>query len=1613
MSSSQVFSVGIRVTADVAGVTAALPQAQRALDTLGERADQSSARASRGLGQVAGAAKAAGNELQGLAARSAQAQAMGEGFLAGLRDQVATFGKSTDELLRHRAAQLGVGQEASNLILQFQNQRAAQAAAAQAAQAEAQAQREAAQAKQAQASAQASFLAGLREQVAVQGLSAADTLRYRAAQLGVAEGAESYIAALAAANQGHMVGAKTAGEHAQALRMLPMQFTDVAVSIASGMPVWMVAMQQGGQIKDSFGSAGVAAREMGRYVLGLVNPLTLGAVALGVVAAGAYAGAQESSALQNAIIGSGNAAGVTAGQLMGMAAGVDAVVGTQGRAAEVLAALVSTGQVGATQLEAFTVAALRMEAVGGAAAEETAQRFAELGKAPLEASIKLNESMNYLTASTYRQIKALMDQGRTTEAARVAQEAFADTLANRASQMETNLGLVERGWRGVKWAVTEAWDAIKGIGRDAGPEGQLAVESDAIDRLKAQIETRKAAGVNTQLLDAELAKMRERQSVLQSEIRLRKSAADAQAVQAVQAKNAEQLVAWDRASSQYASTQQQRESELRKARIEGQALVNAGLITEADLKQRIAAIEAKHSDAAPGRQRGLTEAEKALREEQKRSADVVALRNKLVGEAYDANQKLIESAQDLYAAELKTYTDSAASAQQRLQDLTQQANAVAYAEAHQISLAQAVEYTTIARLKEQQIAERHTEAAVTAIQAEIDRRQKIIGVLSGNEAREAGNAARKTQLDAWNNTWTQVADGFTDAMMRGGDSVKQYLIDLFKRMVLRPILAPIGSGFAGMLGGPAAAGQAGGAGGAGDALGTLGGLAGLSSAFGTGMAASFNSAMAAGVSGWATAAGSLIGTGTASGIAAGAGMIAAPIAAIYAGFQLSKAIAGDYRLGGLSADANALFGGLPARMFGRKLQSSGIQGEFGGAAGFAGENFEQYKGGWFRSDKTKTSGMDLTQSTLLGQQFAANRAAVVGQAATLGQSAAAIEAYTRRVKVNTKGLSEADAAKAWQAEFEAANEDMASLALGTTEWSRTGETAVQTLGRLSTSLSTVNQISDTLGWALHETSLAGGDAASAFAEIFGGLEAMGTATSAYYEAYYTDAERSATATRQLTQTLADLGVALPASRDAYRDLIDNALASGNDQLAADLIKLSGAYAAVSQSTDELRSSISSLVQTLADATAKAREQVSQSVASIAGLPGPTLAELRGQVAQQQVSLPSSTGVVQGGNALTAAYAVREAREARADVLRDLVAKATTMFSDAYYELRDLEERWIPLANIQVNTAQATLTAAQEAYATALRGYAVDATNAVEKLSALREKTEAYYQAQKQLADGMLASSQQLRTAAQTMRYGQLSTGQTLALQQAEFAQAYSLALSTTGTVQAGYADKMAALLPSLSEAVRASTSSRTEWAVATAGLYAQSQRVANSVAANVPQDYQAESLAVLGQIDGTLAAIEAATSSAEKIISDAIFESGGQTLAGLRGVIAAIKGETIPAFATGAAFSGGVVSRPTFFNTGLMGEAGPEAIVPLGNVGGKLGVHLAGGLGQAEVVAELRATRAVLALMQAELAGLRAVSGETALATRRMARDTKSWSLDGLAVKNKADEPLFTAAVSA
>lgn len=265
----------------------------------------------------------------------------------------------------------------------------------------------------------------------------------------------------------------TAGQYSQAMGLLPAQLTDVVTSLASGMPVWLVAIQQGGQIKDSFNGIGNAARA----VAGAVPPVALGLTAVGAAAVtaavGLAKGEAETSAFNRAIILTGNAAGTTADQLRGMAIALGGSA-TEGAAAAALAEIAATGKIAADQIQAVATAALSMEQTTGKAVSDTVKEFVRLADEPAAASAKLNEQYNYLTTSVYEQIKALEDQGRTTEAAKLATDTYAEAIRERSGQVIENLGYVESAWNAIVGVTKRATDAIREFGRDQTISDQIA-----------------------------------------------------------------------------------------------------------------------------------------------------------------------------------------------------------------------------------------------------------------------------------------------------------------------------------------------------------------------------------------------------------------------------------------------------------------------------------------------------------------------------------------------------------------------------------------------------------------------------------------------------------------------------------------------------------------------------------------------------------------------------------------------------------------------------------------------------------------------------------------------------------------------------------------------------------------------------------------------------------------------------------------------------------------------------------------------------------------------------------------------------------------------------------
>lgn len=311
---------------------------------------------------------------------------------------------------------------------------------------------------------------------------------------------------------------QSAAQTAFAMRMIPAQMTDIVVGLSTGQSPFMVLMQQGGQLKDMFGGIGPAIKGVGTYVMGLVNPFTITAAAVGVLGLAYYKGAQEQDEFYKSLVLTGNQVGKTSGQLADMAARAGAVAdSTTGKAASTLNQLVSSGKIAGDSLERVTTAVIKISDATGIATEKLVSDFNDIAADPVAAITKLNDQYHFLTLATYNQIKALQDEGNQQEAARVATDAYANTMQQRANDIHQNLGLLESAWDSLGKAAKGAWDAMLNIGREQTLQDKLSTLNENIaEAQKGQAEGGFWNGLNARF--SNLPEMLKQRDAIQSQI---------------------------------------------------------------------------------------------------------------------------------------------------------------------------------------------------------------------------------------------------------------------------------------------------------------------------------------------------------------------------------------------------------------------------------------------------------------------------------------------------------------------------------------------------------------------------------------------------------------------------------------------------------------------------------------------------------------------------------------------------------------------------------------------------------------------------------------------------------------------------------------------------------------------------------------------------------------------------------------------------------------------------------------------------------------------------------------------------------------------------------------
>ncbi|MBG2712376.1 phage tail tape measure protein [Proteus mirabilis] len=442
------------------------------------------------------------------------------------------------------------------------------------------------------------FIQRLKEQVATQNLSREQMLRYQASQLGVSSSAEIYIRRLSESN-------KETKEFDKNSKSLSGRLQSIANSFNMG------SLVRGGI--------------WGGITAGLTGVAKL-----------AYDAEREFSQFNKQLILTGNYANKSASQLNEMARTLAGGGITRGEMASSISSVVGTGVFSNNEISRVSKAAAQMNYITGQAIDTTIDQFKRLQDEPLQMSLELEKANHHLTASQLEQIRTLELQGNKTEAARLAIDAYAQSINDGANDIVENLGYLESAWVGIRNAAKEGWDAMLDIGREKTLADQIREQESLLRNLnnigiapqyRINEIQEKISSLNEQKFQQDLKSAQEQAEKVANQLEVNK------------------LRIKDRLFNKNASWESKKNRDL------AELMANKWALTEEEYKEYEKMINYRHRDRrmpGSGRSKSYTVPE-GDKEEEKASRDVLSLQAQLeiLKKHQSANDVISQQRKDL------------------------------------------------------------------------------------------------------------------------------------------------------------------------------------------------------------------------------------------------------------------------------------------------------------------------------------------------------------------------------------------------------------------------------------------------------------------------------------------------------------------------------------------------------------------------------------------------------------------------------------------------------------------------------------------------------------------------------------------------------------------------------------------------------------------------------------------------------------------------------------------------------------------------------------------------------------------------------------------------------
>lgn len=252
------------------------------------------------------------------------------------------------------------------------------------------------------------------------------------------------------------------GQYSAAMRTLPAQFTDIATQLAGGQSPFLILLQQGGQIKDQFGSVQGALSGVGEYIrsmAGMISPTTIALggliTTIGLLAAASYSSAEQFDQVARSVIMMGGVGFASMQQLNEAAEEVAGKTNTSiSSTVDTLVTLNDTGKYTADQMKLIATSITLM----GKAGSDTKAAMSDFGKIvsdPVKGLASLNEHYGFVDEAMMKHIIQLRKQKGEEAAVAEAIQLYADVMTKRAEETNKATDNIGRVWETLKKSASD------------------------------------------------------------------------------------------------------------------------------------------------------------------------------------------------------------------------------------------------------------------------------------------------------------------------------------------------------------------------------------------------------------------------------------------------------------------------------------------------------------------------------------------------------------------------------------------------------------------------------------------------------------------------------------------------------------------------------------------------------------------------------------------------------------------------------------------------------------------------------------------------------------------------------------------------------------------------------------------------------------------------------------------------------------------------------------------------------------------------------------------------------------------------------------------------------